>query len=146
MPREVHGLWLVDKPLGITSHDAVARARRLLGTRQVGHAGTLDPMATGLLVLLVGEATKLSPFLSMERKRYRAEVRLGVGTTSLDADGAVCEELPLSGAWLQELGRGVDAPGLRAVLEQERDRREQIPPSVSDSCGWRAGVRAGAAR
>ncbi len=88
-------------------------------------------MATGLLVLLVGEATKLSPFLSMERKRYRTEVRLGVGTTSLDADGAVCEEASLSGSWLEELGRGVDAPGLRAVLEQERDRREQIPPSVS---------------
>jgi tRNA pseudouridine55 synthase len=88
-------------------------------------------MATGLLVLLVGEATKLSPFLSMERKRYRTEVRLGVGTTSLDADGAVREEASLSGAWLEDLGRGVDAPGLRAVLAQERDRREQIPPSVS---------------
>lgn len=81
----------VYKPLGITSHDAVARARRLLGTKRVGHAGTLDPLATGVLVLLSEEATKLSPFLTASRKTYLAWVAFGLGTPTLDAEAPADE-------------------------------------------------------
>jgi len=83
------GILLVDKPAGITSHDVVARSRRALGTRKIGHAGTLDPMATGLLVLGVGSATRLLTFIVGLDKTYEATIRLGVSTDSDDADGAV---------------------------------------------------------
>lgn len=82
-------VYPVDKPLNLTSHDVVARARRLLGTRRVGHAGTLDPLATGVLTLLVGEATKLSPYLTAADKHYLAWVALGAGTPTLDAEGPI---------------------------------------------------------
>jgi tRNA pseudouridine55 synthase len=83
------GLLLIDKPGGITSHDAVARVRRVLGTKKVGHAGTLDPMATGLLVMGVGRGTRFLRFLGGLPKTYEATMRLGVETTTLDADGDV---------------------------------------------------------
>jgi tRNA pseudouridine55 synthase len=89
-----HGVLVVDKPAGMTSHDVVARARRLLRTRAVGHAGTLDPAATGVLVLAVGEATKLVPWLTAADKAYTATIRLGVATDSLDADGVVVGSEP----------------------------------------------------
>lgn len=82
-----HGIALVDKPGGITSHDVVARARRALDIRKIGHAGTLDPMATGLLVLGVGSATRLLTFIVGLDKTYEATIRLGVSTDSDDADG-----------------------------------------------------------
>jgi tRNA pseudouridine55 synthase len=88
-PRGPEGLVLVDKPAGITSHDAVAAVRRVLGTKKVGHAGTLDPMATGLLVMGVGRATRFLRFLGNLPKTYEATMRLGVETTTLDADGEV---------------------------------------------------------
>jgi len=91
MTAPVHGVLVVDKPAGRTSHDVVARARRALGTRSVGHAGTLDPMATGVLVLAVGEGTKLVQYLTAQDKEYEAALRLGVATDSLDADGEVTE-------------------------------------------------------
>ncbi len=87
--REPTGLVVVDKPGGLTSHDIVARARRALGTRKVGHAGTLDPMATGVLVLGVGRATRLLGHLALHDKEYRATIRLGTSTVSDDADGEV---------------------------------------------------------
>ena len=83
------GLLLIDKPGGITSHDAVARVRRALATKKVGHAGTLDPMATGLLVMGVGRGTRFLRFLGGLPKTYEATMRLGVETTTLDADGDV---------------------------------------------------------
>lgn len=83
------GLLLIDKPQGITSHDAVAQVRRALSTKKVGHAGTLDPMATGLLVMGVGRATRLLRFLGDLPKTYEATMRLGIETTTLDADGEV---------------------------------------------------------
>jgi tRNA pseudouridine55 synthase len=89
------GIVLVDKPAGITSHDAVAVLRRVLGTRKVGHAGTLDPLATGLLVVGVGRATRLLRFLGDLPKRYEGTFRLGVETTTLDADGQVVRESPV---------------------------------------------------
>ncbi len=81
------GILLVDKPQGVTSHDVVARARRLLGTRKVGHAGTLDPMATGLLLLGVDSATRLLTYLVGLDKCYQATIRLGVATATDDAEG-----------------------------------------------------------
>ena len=90
------GLLLIDKPAGITSHDAVAAVRRTLGTKKVGHAGTLDPMATGLLVIGVGRATRLLRFLGDLPKTYEGSFRLGVRTTTLDAEGDVLAETPVA--------------------------------------------------
>jgi tRNA pseudouridine55 synthase len=86
---QANGLVIVDKPAGLTSHDVVARVRRLAGTRKVGHAGTLDPMATGVLVLGVGRATRLLGHLLLTDKAYEATIRLGVSTTTDDAEGEV---------------------------------------------------------
>lgn len=90
------GLLLIDKPAGVTSHDVVDAVRRVLGTRKVGHAGTLDPMATGLLVLGVGRATRLLRFLGGLAKTYEGTARLGMETTTLDADGEVTTERPVT--------------------------------------------------
>ena len=90
------GLLLVDKPGGMTSHDVVDVVRRTLGTRKVGHAGTLDPMATGLLILGVGRATRLLRFLAGLPKTYEGSAVLGVETTTLDADGETTTERPVT--------------------------------------------------
>jgi tRNA pseudouridine55 synthase len=92
---EPHGVLIVDKPRGPTSHDVVAWTRRALGTRGVGHAGTLDPMATGVLVVAVGEATKLVRWLTVDDKAYRATIELGAETDTLDAEGRVVETAPV---------------------------------------------------
>ena len=88
----MHGLLLVDKPVGLTSHDVVARVRRLLSTREVGHSGTLDPLASGLMVLLIGEATKLSQYVTEGNKSYEVGLRLGITTDTLDITGRVLTE------------------------------------------------------
>ena len=93
--RRADGLLLVDKPAGITSHAAVDRARHSIGTRRIGHAGTLDPFATGLLILLVGRATRLLPFLDAEPKVYRATIRFGVQTSTDDPEGDPVLEAPV---------------------------------------------------
>lgn len=116
------GLVVVDKPTGWTSHDIVAKSRGLLGTRKVGHAGTLDPDATGVLLLGVGKATKLLRFLSPLGKAYVGEVRLGVDTASLDASGEVTAVHDMAAATLDDV---------RAVLDRFRGPIEQIPPMVS---------------
>ena len=90
------GLALVDKPGGVTSHDVVDLVRRALGTRKVGHAGTLDPIATGLLILGIGRATRLLRFLGDLPKTYEGTMRLGVETTTLDAEGEVVREAPVA--------------------------------------------------
>ena len=118
------GVLIVDKPGKATSHDIVAQARRAFGTRDVGHAGTLDPMATGVLLLLFGEATKLSGFLTRDRKRYRATVCFGRATDTLDADGQTTEEQPVAQGQL-------NAEAIDAALAVEKSRRLQIPPAVS---------------
>jgi tRNA pseudouridine55 synthase len=103
------GLLLVDKPSGPTSHDIVARVRRLLGEPRVGHTGTLDPMASGLLPLVIGRATRLARFLSASDKSYHADVRLGVATDTYDAQGAATTA-PHQGpmpSW-QDLERALD--------------------------------------
>lgn len=94
-PSAEAGLLLVDKPAGISSHAVVDRARRALGVRRIGHAGTLDPFATGLLILLVNRATRLLPFLDAEPKLYRARIRFGSRTTTDDAEGEVVLESPV---------------------------------------------------
>ncbi|HUS22406.1 MAG TPA: tRNA pseudouridine(55) synthase TruB, partial [Aeromicrobium sp.] len=88
-PTTSEGLVIVDKPAGWTSHDVVARTRRLAGTRKVGHAGTLDPMATGVLVLGVGRATRLLGHLQLADKAYDATIRLGQSTVTDDAEGDI---------------------------------------------------------
>jgi tRNA pseudouridine55 synthase len=118
------GLLVVNKPRGPTSHDVVAQARRVLGTRAIGHAGTLDPMASGVLVLLVGEATKLATYLSLDDKRYRATVVFGRSTDTCDAEGATTDERTLADGF-------PDGAELEAALDAERARREQVPPSFS---------------
>ena len=120
------GIVVVDKPPAMTSHDVVAVLRKRLATRKVGHAGTLDPMATGVLVVMVGEATKLGPYLTAEDKRYEAEVTFGVGTDSFDADGEVIAEAPLPEAWATE-----GEARLEEALRSEESRTQQLPPALS---------------
>lgn len=115
-------IYCVDKPLGLTSHDVVARCRRALGTKKVGHAGTLDPLATGVLLVLVGEATKLSPYLTGHDKSYLAWVAFGAGTPTLDAEGPVTERGDAS---------HVDADMLSAALRPFLALTEQRPPAFS---------------
>src|SRR5438067_13323972 len=81
------GLLVIDKPVGLTSHDVVARMRRVLGERRIGHTGTLDPNASGVLPLVIGRATRLAKFLSGGNKTYEAVVHLGVATDTYDAEG-----------------------------------------------------------
>jgi tRNA pseudouridine55 synthase len=119
-----HGVLIVDKPRGPTSHDVVAQARRLFRTKAVGHAGTLDPMASGVLVLLLGEATKLASYLTLDDKEYRATITFGRSTDTLDAEGTTVEELVLPDG-----APGDDA--LAAALDAERTRTEQVPPAFS---------------
>ena len=127
---------LIDKPAGWTSHDVVAVVRRQLGTRDVGHAGTLDPFATGLLVVLVGRATRLARFVERMPKRYRAVVRLGVGTDTNDPTGTVTSELQPA-SW-------PDRAKLESLAAGFVGRQSQRPPAYSAKhvAGTRAHVLA----
>jgi tRNA pseudouridine55 synthase len=122
-PPTVHGLAVVDKPSGVTSHDVVGVLRRRFGERRVGHAGTLDPSATGVLVVGVGMVTRLLRFVGDGRKRYTGEVVLGTETDSLDADGAVVATHDMAGVTL-------DA-AQRAVADHLTGDIVQVPPMVS---------------
>ena len=115
------GVALIDKPAGITSHDAVAIVRRALGTRKVGHAGTLDPMATGLLVMGIGRATRLLRFFGDLPKEYEGTMRLGLETTTLDAEGEVTSE------------RAVDVTddAIDAAMAAKLGASAQRPPAFS---------------
>lgn len=93
----MNGILLIDKPAGMTSHDVVNRIRRIYHTRKVGHAGTLDPMATGVLVIGIGKATKALQFLSADEKAYQCTLKLGEATTTYDAEGDVTEAVPFTG-------------------------------------------------
>ncbi|MDT4957588.1 MAG: tRNA pseudouridine55 synthase [Pseudonocardiales bacterium] len=116
------GLVIVDKPAGLTSHDVVARLRRLAHTRRVGHAGTLDPMATGVLVLGIDKATRLLHHLVLTDKAYTATIRLGQATVTDDADGAVQSSASAA---------GVDEAAVRAALLPLTGEILQAPSSVS---------------
>ncbi|MFM8684797.1 MAG: tRNA pseudouridine(55) synthase TruB, partial [Chthoniobacterales bacterium] len=91
----IDGVLLIDKAPGMTSHDVVAITRRVLNTRKVGHCGTLDPLATGLLIITIGRGTKIQDLLMSEDKEYVGTIRLGQNTTSQDADGEITEEMPV---------------------------------------------------
>ena len=112
----------VDKPVGPTSHDVVAAARRALGTRRVGHTGTLDPFASGLLVLCIGRATRLAEYLSGMSKTYHATARLGVTTDTLDRDGSLMLERDAS---------SVDEAAIRQALAELVGDIQQVPPQFS---------------
>jgi tRNA pseudouridine55 synthase len=116
------GLVIVDKPAGCTSHDVVARIRRLAGTRRVGHAGTLDPMATGVLVVGVEKATRLLGHLTLTEKEYLATIRLGQATDTGDAEGTVTAAAPASGLSLAQVRTAA------AVLT---GTIQQVPPATS---------------
>ncbi|PPK67438.1 tRNA pseudouridine(55) synthase TruB [Actinokineospora auranticolor] len=116
------GLVVVDKAPGMTSHDVVARARRIIGTRKVGHAGTLDPMATGVLVLGIERATKLLGHLALDRKTYLANIHLGASTTTDDAEGEVLSTADASGVADEAIAAGIAA--LTGAIQQ-------VPSSVS---------------
>lgn len=120
----IDGVLVVDKPRGPTSQQVVAKARRRFNTRRAGHAGTLDPMATGVLLVLLGEATKLSGHLTLDDKRYRATVALGRSTDTLDAEGRTTHE------W-EPGSRAPDRDAVLAAVAAERERREQVPPAFS---------------
>ncbi len=116
------GVLLVDKPDGPTSHDVIAMLRRALGTRTIGHAGTLDPMATGLLVVVVGRYTRLSQYLTGADKSYLAEVTFGTRTTTDDRQGEALERGDPS---------TLDDERVRAALERFRGAQQQTPPAYS---------------
>ncbi|GAA0519540.1 tRNA pseudouridine synthase B [Saccharopolyspora subtropica] len=116
------GLLIVDKPAGMTSHDVVSRVRRIMGTRRVGHAGTLDPMATGVLVLGLERATKLLGHLALDTKSYLATIRLGATTTTDDAEGEVLSEVDAS---------AVPEDAIRGGVAELTGDIQQVPSAVS---------------
>jgi tRNA pseudouridine55 synthase len=121
------GVLIIDKPAGLTSHDVVDRVRHLLHERRVGHTGTLDPFATGLLVILVGRATRLAQFLSGLEKEYEAIIRLGYATDTGDITGKRIQHSPadsgVPGPWSRE--------AIEAALENLRGEIDQVPPMYS---------------
>lgn len=120
--REIDGVLVVDKPGGMSSNDAVQRAKRLFGARKVGHTGSLDPLATGVLPLCFGEATKFSQYLLTSDKKYWTRVKLGVRTDSGDSDGQVIETRPLG---------DITAERIEAALADFRGEIDQIPSMFS---------------
>jgi tRNA pseudouridine55 synthase len=122
-PPTVHGLMIVDKPAGVTSHDVVNQLRRRLGEKRIGHAGTLDPDATGVLVIGVGSITRLLRFLTDQGKRYTADVVLGTETSTLDSSGEVTATHDMAGVTLAQ-ARALAAEHLTGEIMQ-------VPPMVS---------------
>jgi tRNA pseudouridine55 synthase len=121
-PASIDGILVVDKPQGKTSHDVVETVRRLVGFRQIGHLGTLDPLATGVLVLALGRATRLARFYARRRKRYECVIRFGFATDTYDADGE-----PLS----EDRAPSIDAAEIQALADRFVGKIQQTPPSFS---------------
>jgi tRNA pseudouridine55 synthase len=121
MPTGSAGILIIDKPSGLTSHDVVKRVRRAAQIRQVGHAGTLDPMATGVLVVCLGQATRVGEYLLGHDKVYRATIRLGVETNTYDADGEIVATREVN----------VDRAGVEQALAQFAGGIQQVPPMYS---------------
>jgi len=120
--RDIHGILLLDKPLGLSSNQALQTARRLVGAAKGGHTGSLDPLATGLLPLCFGEATKLAGWLLGSRKAYEAKVKLGATTATADLEGEVVATRPVP---------PLDDAVLEAALSPLRGRIVQVPPAYS---------------
>ena len=121
-PAPIDGILVVDKPRGRTSHDVVETVRRLVGFRQIGHLGTLDPLATGVLVLALGRATRLARFYGSRRKRYTCTVRFGFATDTYDADGDALSE---------DTAPAINPEAIQALAERFVGKVQQIPPSFS---------------
>ena len=120
--RPIDGVLVVDKPPGISSNDVVQQAKRLFNAQKVGHCGSLDPLATGVLPLCFGEATKFSQFLLDADKKYWTRIKLGITTETGDADGEILQEQDAS---------GIKASDVEAALEQFRGEIEQVPSMYS---------------
>lgn len=120
--RDIDGILLLDKPLHLTSNEALQRVKRLFQANKAGHTGSLDPLATGLLPVCLGGATKFSTYLLDADKHYRVRIRLGITTTTADAEGEVLETRPVA---------GVDEARLRAVMARFLGPIEQLPPMYS---------------
>jgi tRNA pseudouridine55 synthase len=131
MDQQIAGVLIIDKPSGMTSHDVVARVRRQLGIRQIGHFGTLDPFATGVLPLSVGKATRFAQFYLKSRKAYEGAMRLGVSTDTYDGTGTPTSE---------EVAASVDAETLEKLFREFTGRLMQTPPPYSAK--WVGGTRA----
>ena len=123
----MNGVLVVDKPEGPTSHDVVARVRRATGERRIGHTGTLDPLATGVLALVMGRATRLAQFLASDRKTYLARVRFGAVSATYDREGVDADALEAAAARVPE----IDPSALEAALAQFRGTFDQRPPAFS---------------
>lgn len=121
-PKPTSGLCVIDKPAGMTSHDVVSRVRRIAGTRKVGHAGTLDPMATGVLVVGVERATRLLGYISGTTKSYEAVIRLGQSTITDDAEGEITATVSAA---------DLDPAAVVRVMEQFVGEIDQVPAAVS---------------
>ena len=124
----MNGLIIVDKPNGLTSHDVVARIRRILKTKRVGHTGTLDPFATGVMVVLIGQATRLAQFLDKDDKEYEATVRFGFETDTGDLTGKPTADQGLPD---DELARRVREADWKDILARFRGELMQVPPMYS---------------
>ena len=124
-PVAASGVLLIDKPAGLTSHDVVARIRRAAGTRKVGHAGTLDPMATGLLIVGIGSSTRLLTYIVGADKEYEGTIRLGQSTTTDDAEGEIIATAET------RLLDSLDSAGLQAGIRKLTGDIQQVPSSVS---------------
>ncbi len=122
------GILIIDKPAGITSHDVVSRVRRILHTKRVGHTGTLDPFATGVMVILVGQATRLAQFLDKDQKEYEAVIRFGVETDTGDLTGSRIADCGLDNEAISELLASTEWD---TVLDALRGEIEQVPPMYS---------------
>src|SRR5712692_8236034 len=122
MDEPVSGILIIDKPAGVTSHDVVAAVRRILGTRQIGHFGTLDPFATGVLPLSVGKATRFAQFYLKSRKSYEGTIRFGFATDTYDATGRPTTE-PVAAA--------LDPAALEKAFRGFTGRVMQTPPPFS---------------
>ncbi|MCB0163059.1 MAG: tRNA pseudouridine(55) synthase TruB [Anaerolineae bacterium] len=120
--RPTSGILIIDKPKGITSHDVVARVRKVTGIRKVGHTGTLDPLATGVLVICVGQATRLIEYLVTGLKQYRATIRFGATTDTLDSEGQILSQHDIS---------DLTPAGLKQILPAFLGEIDQIPPIYS---------------
>ena len=120
--RVIDGVLLLDKPIGLTSNQALQRVKRLFDARKAGHTGSIDPLASGLLPVCLGQATKVSGFLLDARKQYQVTARLGQRTDTGDADGQVVEEQPVP---------PLDAAAVKRVLAQFVGLQKQVPPMYS---------------
>ena len=121
--KDMDGIILIDKPLGYTSHDIVGKVRRVLHTKKVGHCGTLDPEASGVLVVCVNKATKALQFLTSEDKHYVATIKLGISTDTYDMTGTIQNQVPYR--------NDISLEQLDHVLTQFKGKQKQIPPIYS---------------